>query len=64
MAGEENYEEVNQSVANRVLALFIAALAEDKDLAEIVPRMKAALIDTETLKEDALRKALFGEGNS
>lgn len=64
MAGEKNYEEVNQSVANRVLALFIAALAEDQDLAEIVPRMKAALIDTETLKEDALRKALFGEGNS
>jgi hypothetical protein len=64
MAGEENHEEVNQSVSNRVLALFIAALAEDKDLAEIVPRMKATLIDTEILKEDALRKALFGEGSS
>lgn len=64
MAEKEHKDEVNQSVANRVLSAFIAAVAEDKDLAEVAPRLKAALLDTDNLKEDALRKALFGEGDA
>jgi len=64
MVDEQNNDEINQSVANRVLSAFIAAVVEDKDLAEIGPRLKLALLDTDNLKEDGLRKALFGEGES
>ena len=64
MAEAGNNDEVNQSVANRVLSAFIDAVVEDKDLAEIAPRLKSALLDTDNLKEDALRKALFGEGDA
>lgn len=64
MAEAGNNDEVNQSVANRVLSVFIDAVVEDKDLAEIAPRLKSALLDTDNLKEDALRKALFGEGDA
>lgn len=63
MANGQNNDEINQSVANRVLSAFITAVAEDKDIAEIAPRLKSALLDTDNLKEDALRKALFGEGD-
>jgi hypothetical protein len=64
MSEEENKDEVSQSVANRVISTFISSVAEDKDLAEVAPRLKAALLDTDNLKEDALRKALFGEGDA
>jgi hypothetical protein len=64
MTDEKNYNEVDRSVADRVLAAFIAALDEDEDLAEVAPRLKIALLDTEDPKEDALRKALFGEGEA
>lgn len=64
MADAENKDEVNQSVANRVLSAFIDAVAEDKDLAEVAPRLKAAVLKTDNLKEDTFRKALFGEGDA
>lgn len=64
MVGVQNNDELNQSVANRVLSAFIAAVAEDKDLAEIAPRLKSALLDTDSIKEDALRKAIFGDDDS
>ena len=63
MAEGENNDEVNQSVANRVLSAFIAAVVEDKDLVDVAPRLKAALLDTNQLKEDTLRKALFGDAD-
>jgi hypothetical protein len=64
MADEQNNDEFNQSVANRVLSAFIAAVVEDEELAEIGPRLRGALLDTDNLKEDGLRKALFGDGES
>lgn len=64
MVDEQNNDKINQSVANRVLSAFIAAVGEEKDLAEIAPRLKSALLDTDNLKEDALRTALFGEGDT
>jgi len=64
MAEEDNKDEINQSVANRVLSAFIAAVAEDEDLADIAPRLKAALLVTDNLKEDGLRKAIFGQGDA
>lgn len=63
MANEQD-DEVNQSVANRVLAAFIAAIEEDADLSDIAPRLKPVLLDTDTPKEDALRKAIFGEADA
>ena len=64
MPDEEVNDEANQSVANRVLSAFIAAVSEDKDIAEVAPQLKAALLATDNLKEDALRKALFGENDA
>lgn len=64
MTDEGNSNQVDRSVADRVLAAFIAALDEDKDLAEVAPRLKIALLDAEDPKEDALRNALFGEGDA
>ncbi len=62
MTAQKLSEEVNLSVANRVLSEFISALAEDADLAEVAARLESVLLDTESVKEDALLKALFGEG--
>lgn len=64
MNGGKNDDETNQSVANRVLAAFIAAVAEDEGLVDIAPRLKITLLNTDNLKEDAMRKALFGEGDA
>jgi hypothetical protein len=64
LAEAESKGEVVQSVADRVLSAFIAAVAEEVDLAEVVPRLKVALLETDNLKEDALRSALFGEGGA
>lgn len=60
MAGDEEIDEISQSVADRVLSAFITAVEEDEDLADVAPRLKAALLDTDNLKEDMLRKAIFG----
>ena len=64
MEEKEKKNEANQSVADRVLSAFIAAVAEDKDFSEVAPRLEAALLDTDNVKEDPLRKALFGEGDA
>ena len=49
----------NQSVADRVLSVFIASVQEDEDLAEIAPRLRAVLLGQDSINEIALRKALF-----
>lgn len=62
MGEEYDKDGVNQSVVNRVLSAFITAVTEEEDLSEVAPHLKAALLDTDNLKEEALRKALFDEG--
>ena len=64
MVGDKISNDTNPSVANRVIAEFVAAIAEDEALSDIAPRLKAALFDTDNLKEEVLRKALFGEGDA
>ncbi len=64
MIDKQNSPDFCQSIANRVLSTFIDAVADDSELAELAPRLKAALLETESLKEDVLRKALFGEGDT
>lgn len=54
-------KEANVSVAGRVLAQFVGALAEDKDLVEVAARLKPVLLDGKTITEAALRQALLGE---
>ena len=58
---DEDAQQVpEQSVANRVLSTFIAAVAEDEELAEVATRLKPALLDGDTVNEAALRQAIFG----
>lgn len=64
MTDQERKIEVNQSVADRVLSAFVATVGESKDLFDVSERLKPTLLDTDNLKEDALRKALFGEGEA
>ncbi len=54
-------QEPEQSVANRVLVAFIAAVGEDEALAEVAKRMKPILLDSDTINEAALRHAIFGD---
>lgn len=58
---EDAKYEPEQSVANRVLSTFIAAIGEDEALAEIATRLKPVLIDSGTVNEASLRQAIFGD---
>lgn len=50
-----------QSVVNRVLSTFIAAVGENEALTEIAMRLKPVLLDRETVNEASLRQAIFGD---
>lgn len=50
-----------QSVANRVLSTFIAAVEEDEALAGVAMRLKQALLEVDTVNEASLRQAIFGD---
>ncbi len=58
---EDAKREPEQSVANRVLSTFIAAVSEDEALAEIATRLKSVLLDGDTINETSLRQAIFGD---
>ena len=54
-------DETNLSVANRVLAKFIAAVGEDEVISDTTDRLKGLLISDATINSATLRKAMFGE---
>ena len=54
-------QEPEQSVANRVLSAFIAAVEEDEALSEVAKRLKPVLLDGDTVNEASLRQAIFGD---
>lgn len=58
---EDAQQEPEQSVANRVLSTFIAAVGEDEALAEVATRLKPVLLDGDTVSEVSLRQAIFGD---
>lgn len=58
---EDAQQEPEQSVANRVLSTFIAAVGEDEALSEIAMRLKPVLLDGDTVNEASLRQAIFGD---
>jgi hypothetical protein len=58
---EDEHKESGQSVANRVLSTFIAAVGEDEALAEEATRLKPVLLDGDTVNEASLRLAIFGD---
>lgn len=51
----------DQSVANRVLSTFISAVGENEALTEIARRLRPVLLDSETVNEASLRRAIFGD---
>lgn len=53
-------QEPEQSVANRVLATFIAAVQKEEALSEVAPRLKRLLLNGDTVNEASLRQAIFG----
>ena len=58
---EDAEHEPEQSVANRVLSTFIAAVGEDPALSDVAIRLKPVLLDGDTVNEAALRRAIFGD---
>ena len=58
---EDAQQELDQSVANRVLSRFIAAVGEDEALSEVATRLKPVLLDGDTINEASLRQAIFGD---
>lgn len=60
---EDTQQKPEQSVANRVLSMFITAVGEDESLAEVATRLKPVLLDGDTVNEAALRQAIFGDGS-
>lgn len=58
---EDAQQEPEQSVANRVLSTFIAAVREDETLSEVATRLKPILLDGDTVNEASLRQAIFGD---
>lgn len=58
---EETQQKPEQSVANRVLSMFITAVEEDEALAEVATRLKPVLLDGDTVSEAALLQAIFGD---
>jgi len=57
---ENAKQEPEQSVANRVLVAFIAAVEEDEALAEVATRLKPVLLDSDTINEEICPKV--GDG--
>lgn len=60
---EDKQQKPEQSVANRVLSMFITAVGEDEALAEVATRLKPVLLDGDTVNEAALLQAIFGDGS-
>ena len=60
MKGEAQQEHA-QSVVNRVLSTFIAAVGDDEALSEIATRLKPVLVDSDKINEASLRQAIFGD---
>gem|GEM_PF-5600375 len=58
---EDAQQELEQSVANRVLSTFIAEVGEDEALSELAKRLKPVLLDGDTINEASLRQAIFGD---
>lgn len=58
---EDAQQELEQSVANRVLSTFIEAVREDEALSEVATRLKPVLLDGDTINEASLRQAIFGD---
>lgn len=54
-------QELQQSVANRVLSTFIAAVGEDEALVEVATRLRPVLLGGDTVNEASLRQAIFGD---
>lgn len=54
-------EKSDLSVPNRVLSSFIAAVADDDELADIAERLRLVLLEGDTITEASLRNALFGD---
>lgn len=55
------HQDSEQSVVNRVLSAFIAAIGEDEALSEVAARLKPVLLDGDTVNEASLRQAIFGD---
>ena len=49
------------SVAKRVLARFVEAVADEKDLKDVSVRLEKLLLGDERLTEVAFRQVLFGD---
>lgn len=58
---EDTQQAPEQSVANRVLSMFITAVEEDEALAEVATRLKPVLLNADTVSEAALLQAIFGD---
>jgi len=58
---KDTQREPEQSVANRVLSTFIAAVEEDEALSEVAARLKSVLLNGDTVNEGSLRQAIFGD---
>jgi hypothetical protein len=58
---ENTQQEPEQSVANRVLSMFVTAVGEDEALSEVATRLKSVLLDGDTVNEASLRQAIFGD---
>ena len=58
---ENEQQDSEQSVANRVLSTFIAAVGGDEKLSDVAMRLKPVLLDGDTVNEVSLRQAIFGD---
>lgn len=59
---EANKDNENQcTVAESVLATFVDDVASENDLTEVAERLRQVLLDSKTVNEATLRRALFGE---
>lgn len=58
---EDKKQKAEQSVANRVISTFVAAVEEDEELAEMAMRLREALLEADTVNEASLRQAIFGD---
>lgn len=58
---EDTQQQPEQSVANRVLSMFITAVGEDESLVEVATRLKPVLLDGDAVNEAALLQAIFGD---
>lgn len=62
MSDESSSEiQATVSVASRVLAAFVDAVAEDTELCEVAERLRVALVERGNFTEATLRQALLGD---